>query len=62
MMRRRTHRHSERATFYKLCSLAPQYPDEEPVAGRVELATAAAELRAGRRPILLCATSPGFRR
>lgn len=47
MMRRRTHRQSERATIYKLCSLALQYPDEELVAGRAELATAAAELPGG---------------
>ena len=44
-MRRRGH--AERATVYKLCSLALQYPDEELVAGREELAAAAAELTDG---------------
>jgi nitrate reductase molybdenum cofactor assembly chaperone NarJ/NarW len=47
MMRRRTNRHPERATVYKLCSLALQYPDKELVAGRAELARAAAELPGG---------------
>ena len=41
-MRRRGQ--AERATVYKLCSLALQYPDEELVAGRDELAAAAADL------------------
>jgi nitrate reductase molybdenum cofactor assembly chaperone NarJ/NarW len=40
-------RRAERATVYKLCSLALQYPDEELIAGRGELAAAAAELRPG---------------
>lgn len=44
-MRRR--RGPERSAVYKLCSLALQYPDAELVAGRDELAAAAAEL-AGR--------------
>ena len=35
---------AERATVYKLCSLALQYPDEELVAGREQLAAAAARL------------------
>ncbi len=41
-MRRR--KHAERATVYKLCSLALQYPDEELIAARDELAAVAAEL------------------
>jgi nitrate reductase molybdenum cofactor assembly chaperone NarJ/NarW len=43
-MRRGRSSHTERATIYKLCSLALQYPDEELVAARAELAVAAAEL------------------
>jgi nitrate reductase delta subunit len=42
--RRADRRQSERATAYKLCSLALQYPDEELINGRSELAGAAAEL------------------
>ena len=38
---------AQRATVYKLCSLALQYPDEELLAGRHELAAAAAELTDG---------------
>jgi nitrate reductase molybdenum cofactor assembly chaperone NarJ/NarW len=37
--------HAARATIYKLCSLALQYPDEELLAARAELAAAAAGLR-----------------
>jgi nitrate reductase molybdenum cofactor assembly chaperone NarJ/NarW len=47
MTRRGDRRRSERASAYKLCSLALQYPDEELVAGRDELAAAVAELPAG---------------
>lgn len=47
MTRRNERRQSQRATAYKLCSLALQYPDDELVAGRAELSTAAAELLAG---------------
>jgi nitrate reductase delta subunit len=43
-MRRRANAAAGRMTAYKLCSLALQYPDEEIVARRVELATAAAAL------------------
>jgi nitrate reductase molybdenum cofactor assembly chaperone NarJ/NarW len=43
MRRKRT----ERATVYKLCSLALQYPDEQIVVGRRELAAAAAALSGG---------------
>jgi len=38
---------AERGTVYKLCSLALQYPDEELVCAREELAAAAARLPAG---------------
>jgi nitrate reductase delta subunit len=44
MTRRGARERAGRATVYKLCSLALQYPDQELVAGRVELARAAAEL------------------
>ena len=44
MMRRGARNEAERAIVYKLCSLALQYPDEELVAGRAELASAAADL------------------
>jgi nitrate reductase molybdenum cofactor assembly chaperone NarJ/NarW len=44
-MRRR--RGTERATVYKLCSLALQYPDAELLAGREWLALAAADLTPG---------------
>ena len=47
MTRRAERRQSERARAYKLCSLALQYPDEEIVAGRSELAAAAATLSGG---------------
>jgi nitrate reductase delta subunit len=47
MTRRADRRQSERATAYKLCSLALQYPDEELIAGRSELAAAAAILPSG---------------
>jgi nitrate reductase molybdenum cofactor assembly chaperone NarJ/NarW len=47
MTRRADRRQSERSRAYKLCSLALQYPDDELLAGRVELAAAAAELPAG---------------
>ena len=43
-MRRGRSGHAERATIYKLCSLALQYPDEELLAARPELAAAAAGL------------------
>ena len=46
-MRRRGNRTASRTTVYKLCSLALQYPDEELVAARAELAAAAAELPGG---------------
>ena len=46
-MRRRGNRTGSRTTVYKLCSLALQYPDEELVAARAELAAAAAELPGG---------------
>ena len=45
-MKRR--RDSERATVYKLCSLALQYPDAEITAAREELAATAAGLTDGR--------------
>ena len=41
-MRRRANAAGGRRTVYKLCSLALQYPDEEIVARRIELAAAAA--------------------
>jgi nitrate reductase molybdenum cofactor assembly chaperone NarJ/NarW len=44
-MRRR--KQAQRATVYKLCSLALQYPDDELVAARGELAAAAAALADG---------------
>jgi nitrate reductase delta subunit len=44
-MRRRTQ--AERATIFKLCSLALQYPDEQLLAGRGDLAAAASDLRRG---------------
>ena len=47
MMRRSERRQSGRASAYKLCSLALQYPDDELVAAREELAVAAAELPDG---------------
>ncbi|HUO71460.1 MAG TPA: nitrate reductase molybdenum cofactor assembly chaperone [Solirubrobacteraceae bacterium] len=47
MSRRADRRQSERAHAYKLCSLALQYPDDEIIAGRSKLATAAAELPRG---------------
>jgi nitrate reductase delta subunit len=47
MTRRAERRQFERAIAYKLCSLALQYPDEELIAGRDELTTAAAKLPAG---------------
>ena len=47
MTRRADRRQSERSSAYKLCSLALQYPDDELLAGRAELAAAAAELPAG---------------
>ena len=47
MTRRADRRTSERATAYKLCSLALQYPDDELLAGRAELAAAAADLPGG---------------
>jgi nitrate reductase delta subunit len=40
-MRRGARSHAEHATIYKLCSLALQYPDEELLAARAELAAAA---------------------
>jgi nitrate reductase delta subunit len=43
-MRRGSRDRDEHATIYKLCSLALQYPDEELLAGRDELAAAAAAL------------------
>lgn len=43
-MRRARSRHAERARIYKLCSLALQYPDEELLSARAELAAAAAVL------------------
>jgi nitrate reductase molybdenum cofactor assembly chaperone NarJ/NarW len=43
-MRRGRSGHAERARIYKLCSLALQYPDEELLAARAELAAAAAAL------------------
>ncbi|MGZ4262346.1 MAG: nitrate reductase molybdenum cofactor assembly chaperone [Solirubrobacteraceae bacterium] len=46
-MRRRANGTASRATVYKLCSLAPQYPDEELVPGRAELSAAAVELPGG---------------
>jgi nitrate reductase delta subunit len=39
---------TERATDYKLCSLALQYPDSELLGARAELAAAAAGLRRGQ--------------
>jgi nitrate reductase molybdenum cofactor assembly chaperone NarJ/NarW len=50
MTRRANRRRSERATAYKLCSLALQYPDSELIHGRAELATATAELPRGPVP------------
>jgi nitrate reductase molybdenum cofactor assembly chaperone NarJ/NarW len=47
MTRRGARGRAERATLYKLCSLALQYPDEELVAGRRDLAAAASDLRRG---------------
>lgn len=47
MTRRADRRQSERANAYKLCSLALQYPDEDLIAGRGELAAAAGELPGG---------------
>jgi nitrate reductase delta subunit len=47
-MRRGTRGHAEHARVYKLCSLALQYPDEELIAARVELAAAARTLRRSR--------------
>jgi nitrate reductase molybdenum cofactor assembly chaperone NarJ/NarW len=47
MTRRNDRRQSQRASAYKLCSLALQYPDDELIAGRADLSTAAAELPAG---------------
>ena len=44
-MRRRTNATAGRRTVYKLCSLALQYPDDELLAARGELAAAAATLR-----------------
>jgi nitrate reductase delta subunit len=46
-MRGRASGAANRRTVYKLCSLALQYPDEELVAARGELAAAAAELPGG---------------
>lgn len=46
-MRRRANRAAARATVYKLCSLAVQYPDEEIVAARAGLAATAAALPHG---------------
>jgi len=43
----RRHRQAERTAIYKLCSLALQYPDDQLIAGRHELAAAAAELATG---------------
>jgi nitrate reductase delta subunit len=48
MTRRADRWQSERASAYKLCSLALQYPDDELVAGRDELAAAVAELPVGQ--------------
>ena len=47
-MRRGTRGRAEHARVYKLCSLALQYPDEELIDARVELAAAARTLRASR--------------
>jgi nitrate reductase molybdenum cofactor assembly chaperone NarJ/NarW len=47
MTHRADRRQFDRARAYKLCSLALQYPDEALVAGRSELAAAAAKLRRG---------------
>ena len=47
MTRRADRRQSERASAYKLCSLALQYPDEDLIAGRSELAAAVAQLPRG---------------
>ncbi len=47
MTRRADRRQSERAGAYKLCSLALQYPDDEIIAARSELAAAAARLQGG---------------
>jgi len=44
MTRRGARGRAERATLFKLCSLALQYPDEELVAGRETLAAAASDL------------------
>ena len=46
-MRRRANGKASRTSCYKLCSLALQYPDEELVAARRQLAAAAAELPGG---------------
>ena len=43
MTRRSDRRQTERASAYKLCSLALQYPDDEIIAGR-------SAARRGRRP------------
>jgi nitrate reductase delta subunit len=47
-MKRR--KQTQRATVYKLCSLALQYPDDELVAAREELAAVAAALTDGPAP------------
>ena len=47
MTRRSDRRQTERASAYKLCSLALQYPDDEIIAGRSALAAAAAQLPSG---------------
>jgi nitrate reductase molybdenum cofactor assembly chaperone NarJ/NarW len=47
MTRRAERRRAERATVYKLCSLGLQYPDEELLAARGDLAAAASELHRG---------------
>ena len=47
-MRRGTRGHAEHARIYKLCSLALQYPDEELLAARAELAAAAGTLQRSR--------------
>lgn len=46
-MRRRARRSVDRATLYKLCSLALQYPDEELLCARDEVAAAAGALPDG---------------
>jgi nitrate reductase delta subunit len=45
MMRRGARAQAERARLYKVCSLALQYPDEDLIAAREDLAAAAADLR-----------------